>query len=159
MLFGMASCSSPSEQTEESTNQSEGIEEVVELEKYGDESISPEGAIEASQLLAMLDGKDSVEVKVKGTINSCCQKKGCWMDMEIAEGENMTVRFKDYSFFVPMNSAGREAIIEGVAKIDTQSVDWLRHKAEDAGKSDEEIAAITEPELKVSFLASGVILE
>jgi hypothetical protein len=58
-----------------------------------------------------------------------------------------------------MNSAGREAIIEGVAKIDTQSVDWLRHKAEDAGKSDEEIAAITEPELKVSFLASGVILE
>lgn len=158
LFLGLFACSSPEASTEVEGNETEAVE-VAELEKYGDENITPDGAIEASELMAALAGKDSVEIKVKGTINACCQKKGCWMDMELADGENMTVRFKDYGFFVPMNSAGRAAIIEGVARLDTQSVDWLRHKAEDAGKSAEEIAAITEPEVKVSFLASGVILE
>jgi hypothetical protein len=81
------------------------------------------------------------------------------MDMDLSEDQSMTVRFKDYGFFVPMNSAGRTAVIEGVAKVDTQSVDWLRHKAEDAGQSEEEIAAITEPIVSVTFMADGVILE
>lgn len=158
LFLGLFACSSPEASSEVENQDAEAVE-VAELEKYGDERITPDGAIDASELMAALSGKDSVEIKVKGTINACCQKKGCWMDMELADGENMTVRFKDYGFFVPMNSAGRAAIIEGVARLDTQSVDWLRHKAEDAGKSAEEIAAITEPEIKVSFLASGVILE
>ncbi len=158
LFLGLFACSSPEASSEVENQDAEAVE-VAELEKYGDESITPDGAIDASELMAALSGKDSVEIKVKGTINACCQKNGCWMDMELADGENMTVRFKDYGFFVPMNSAGRAAIIEGVARLDTQSVDWLRHKAEDAGKSAEEKAAITEPEIKVSFLASGVILE
>ena len=43
--------------------------------------------------------------------------------------------------------------------VETQTVDWLKHKAEDAGKSQEEIDAITEPEVKVSFMADGVIIK
>ena len=34
----------------------------------------------------------------------------------------------------------------------------LKHYAEDDGQSEEEIAAITEPETKYLFMASGVIL-
>lgn len=129
------------------------------LEVYGDSSMTPDNALEVGDLLAYMEGKDSVNVKLRGVINACCQKKGCWMDMDLSEDQSMTVRFKDYGFFVPMNSAGRTAVIEGVAKVDTQGVDWLRHKAEDAGRSEEEIAAITEPIVSVTFTADGVILE
>lgn len=141
-------------QTEETT-----AEETAAFEVYGDSLMTAEGAVEAGELMALLEGKDSLKVKVRGTINECCQKKGCWMDVDLGNGESMTVRFKDYGFFVPMNSAGRTAVMEGVATIKTEDVAWLQHKAKDAGKSEEEIAAITEPEVSVSFLASGVILE
>jgi len=38
-------------------------------------------------------------------------------------------------------------------------VDARRHYAEDAGASEEEIAAIVEPELKLAFMATGVMIE
>ena len=81
------------------------------------------------------------------------------MDVDLGNGESMVVKFKDYGFFVPKNSSGSTAVLEGVAKVETQTVDWLKHKAEDAGKSQEEIDAITEPEVKVSFMADGVIIK
>ena len=146
--------------SEKSGNTEEIIDEVPEtLEIYGDSSISLEGAISTSEMLAMLDGRDSAEVLVSADILEICQKKGCWMDVDLGDNKFMTVRFKDYGFFVPMNAQGRLATMRGVAKVDTQSVDWLRHKAFDAGKSQEEIDAITEPVVKVSFLANGVILQ
>ena len=81
------------------------------------------------------------------------------MDVDLGNGESMVVKFKDYGFFVPKNSSGSTAVLEGVAKVETQTVDWLKHKAEDACKSQEEIDAITEPEVKVSFMADGVIIK
>jgi len=150
----ISSCGQKKEVVEEET-----VVEVVELEMYGDSTMTPDGAINASELVAAMNGQDSIMVKVKGEIQECCQKKGCWMDIDLGDGKSMTVRFKDYGFFVPMNSAGRMAILDGMAKVDTQSVDWLRHKAMDAGSSDDEIAAITEPEVSLTFLAKGVILE
>lgn len=139
--------------------ESETAEEAVTYEVYGDSTITPEGAVDASELLAMLEGVDSIEAKVTGEVLGVCKKKGCWMDVDLGDGKNMTVRFKDYGFFVPLNSEGRKATINGIAKVDTQSIDWLRHKAHDAGKSQEEIDAITEPIVKITFLADGVIME
>jgi hypothetical protein len=69
------------------------------------------------------------------------------------------VTFKDYGFFVPLESGGKTALMKGIAYYDTISVEMLKHYAEDAGKSEEEIALITEPELAISFEASGVKLK
>ena len=128
-------------------------------EIYGDSGIRSKGAIESTELMPMLAGKDSLNVTVRGKVTEVCQKKGCWMDMDLGSGKSMTVRFKDYGFFVPMNGAGRTAVIQGVAKVKTDDVNWLRHKAEDAGATAEEIAKITEPVQSVSFVATGVIFE
>ncbi|MCC5915769.1 MAG: DUF4920 domain-containing protein [Cryomorphaceae bacterium] len=133
--------------------------DTIALEVYGDSSMTMDGAIPASNLIAMLAENDSVQAKVTGEILGVCKKKGCWMDIDLGNGQNMTVRFKDYGFFVPLNADGRTATVNGIAKVDTQSVEWLKHKAFDAGKSQEEIDAINEPTVKVSFLADGVILE
>jgi hypothetical protein len=69
------------------------------------------------------------------------------------------VTFKDYAFFIPLDSKGKTATIEGYAKKELIPVDLLKHYAEDENKSQEEIDAITEPELTYTFEAAGVIIE
>lgn len=81
------------------------------------------------------------------------------MKVPISETEEMLVRFKDYGFFVPMDSEGKEIVMEGKVKKEIIPVAQLRHYAEDAGKSKEEIEKITEDEVKISFMATGVVIK
>ena len=127
---------------------------------FGDKNTTEEGKINGQELLVALSENDSVQVKVEATINSICQKKGCWMYVDLNEETEMLVRFKDYGFFVPMDASGNTAIIEGMAKVDTLSVEWLKHLKEDANAPQEEIDAITEPQIMYSMAeATGVIIK
>ena len=81
------------------------------------------------------------------------------MRLDIAGEEQVFVKFKDYGFFVPTDTDGGEAIVEGKAYLEEVSVDELRHMAKDRGKSEEEIAAITEPQRELRFMADGVLLK
>jgi hypothetical protein len=83
---------------------------------------------------------------------------GCWMDLAMDDDEIIHVTFKDDSFLLPKDAAGKTAIIEGVATYEEIPVDMLKHMAEDEGKTQEEIDAITEPKLEYTFVAKGVIL-
>ena len=100
---------------------------------------------------------DSVQLKVKGKIIDVCSKKGCWMTIELPNKQELMVRFKDYGFFVPLDSSG-EAIINGLAYINNTSVDELRHFAKDAGASINDIESIVEPKITYNFEADGVLL-
>ena len=112
------------------------------------------------QQLSNIDfNNKSVQTKLEGEIISTCPKKGCWIEMKI-DDKDIFVKFKDYGFFVPKyGMEGKKAIIQGLASIDTVSVKDLKHYAEDAGKSKSEIEKITSPEIKISFLAEGVIIK
>src|SRR6056297_538555 len=125
---------------------------------YFGEKISPKKAMKFKKLYKKMKKTDGMnDVKVRGTVTSVCQAKGCWMT--IAEDDKeMFVKFKDYGFFMPKDIDGREVIMEGTAYREVVSVDELRHLTEDAGKSEEEIAKITEPKEELQFLAHGVIL-
>lgn len=129
----------------------------VSYEYYGD-TITPDGAIPASQLIATVGDKPMMNLKVEGKIESCCQKKGCWTEVFVNDSETVHVTFKDYGFFVPKDAGGKTIIMEGVAKYDTTNVEMLKHLASDAGKSQAEIDKITEPEYELVFEASGVII-
>ena len=72
--------------------------------------------------------------------------------------QSVFVKFKDYGFFMPLDLAGSEVIVQGKAYKEVTSVDELRHYAEDEGLSAEEIAKITEPEEELKFMADGVII-
>ena len=112
------------------------------------------------QQLSNIDfNKKSVQTKLEGEIISTCPKKGCWIEMKI-DDKDVFVKFKDYGFFVPKyGMEGKKAIIQGLASIDTVSIRDLKHYAEDAGKSKSEIEKIISPEIKISFLAEGVIIK
>lgn len=105
-----------------------------------------------------LKAGDTVNAKMKGEIIEVCSKKGCWMTLDMGNDDKVMVRFKDYGFFMPLNAEG-EVVVNGKAFVTETSVDELRHYAEDAGKSEEEIAAITEPKFEYRFEADGVLLK
>ena len=102
---------------------------------------------------------DSITVQFQSNIKAVCKKKGCWMKMELAGDDESFVKFKDYGFFVPLNADNSDAIVNGKAFVDVESVESLRHYAKDAGKSAAEIAQITKPEVTYSFLADGVYIK
>lgn len=98
------------------------------------------------------------DMKVIGTVTSVCQSKGCFMYLELPNGETMFVNFKDYEFFMPKDLAGKKVVIDGFAERKETSVEDLKHFAEDAKKSAEEIAKITKPKKEIVFEAKGVVI-
>jgi hypothetical protein len=133
----------------------------VEGDIFGEGVAHPDKAVGFTEVMQQLDQADSVQVVLKGKVTEVCQAKGCWMnivDPVSGSEEAMFVQFKDYGFFVPKDIAGREVLLEGKAYKEETSVEELRHYAEDAGQSEEEIAQITEPVMEKKFLASGVVL-
>ncbi|MBT8393894.1 MAG: DUF4920 domain-containing protein [Flavobacteriaceae bacterium] len=136
------------------------IQKEVTYESIGKEIVAID-AIEASSMVQHYEGMkvgDSVDSKILGTVKEVCQAKGCWMKVKLDESNEVMVKFKDYGFFVPKDIAGKEIIINGKAFVTEVPVDEQRHYAEDAGKSEEQIAAITQPKKTYSFEADGVLL-
>jgi len=97
--------------------------------------------------------------KVEGEIIDVCPKKGCWMNVKVAE-DTLFVKFKDYGFFVPTDGVqGKKVYMSGEIFKDTISVARLRHYAEDAKKPESEIMSITEPEFMLNMIADGVAIK
>ena len=61
---------------------------------------------------------DGKTVAVEAKVRKACEKKGCWMELAGTDkGPGVRVTFKDYGFFVPLDSAGSTAKVEGVVKV------------------------------------------
>ncbi len=159
IAISLFACGNPTSTENNSSEETTATETPAEnQEQFFGEKINNDGSIAYGEMMSQMTGKDSLETKVRGTVSAVCQVKGCWMTIADQSGQEMRVRFKDYGFFMPKDIAGREVVFSGKAYREVTSVEDLRHYAEDDGKSAEEIAAITEPEEEINFLASGVIL-
>ena len=124
--------------------------------------ISNEGALDSKVMLEKfksMKAGDTINVKFASKIDEVCSKKGCWMKLDLTDGTQTMVRFKDYGFFMPLDSKDREVIVNGKAYVTETSVADLKHYAEDAGKTKEEIAKITMPKLEFAFEADGVLMK
>lgn len=133
----------------------------VAYASYG-EKITDENVITkelAAQKFNTLKEGDTINLKFASSINEVCKTKGCWMKLDLGNSQESMVRFKDYGFFVPLDADNKEVIVNGKAFVTKVSVDELKHYAKDGGKSEEEIAAITEPELTYAFEADGVLMK
>lgn len=126
---------------------------------YG-EKITADGAVSLQDVATKLNagGTDAVDLKVKAKVVDVCSKKGCWITLELANGETAMVKMKDYGFFVPLAAKGKTVVIDGNISTKTTSVAELKHYAEDAKKSKEEIDAITEPKKEVRVMAKGIVV-
>lgn len=141
---------------QQSPNEVAGLPENIK--SYG-EVIEATDIMSGEELMVSLADADSVACTFSGTIEETCIKKGCWMTLDTGMEDDMRVRFKDYGFFVPKEGqSGKRTVMRGMAYKSVTSVADLQHYAEDAGKSAEEIAEITEAEVSISFLADGVLI-
>jgi len=126
-------------------------------ETYGNFEKS-EKKYKIENLKSVKDG-DVVQGYFQGEVEEVCSKKGCWIKLKLKNGETATIKMKDYAFFVPSALVGKKVIINGEASLKTVSVAELQHIAEDAGKSKEEIAKITEAEETISIMANGIMVK
>lgn len=116
-----------------------------------------EGSVNADELSTVMVDKSTAEVKVKGKVVEVCKAEGCWLIMETANGP-MMIKMKDHSFMVPLALNGKTIVAQGTATFKETSVDMLRHYAEDAGKTKDEIAAIKEPKKEITMDATGILV-
>lgn len=136
------------------------IKEVL-YTSFGDE-ISEDKAITSQEMFTKFENLklgDTINTKFVSEIKELCSKKGCWMKLSLSKESETMVRFKDYSFFMPLDAQGKEVVLTGKAFLKITTVAELQHYAEDAGKSKEEIAQITAAKKEFAFEANGVLLK
>lgn len=113
---------------------------------------------EAMKLSAAIErlavGDTQLIAKVSGNITEVCQKKGCFM--VLTQGEyHARVKFKDYGFFVPKDSAGKKSVIYGELISATLTAEQANHFESDADRVGSFSDSITE----YSIVASAVLIE
>ncbi len=116
------------------------------------------GELVSADLLSTRMEKDKYVGKITGKVVEVCQEKGCWMKLQKSDGASLTVKFKDYKFFMPKDIVGKEVVLEGQAIVKDVSVEQLKYLAKDAGKSEGEIEKIKEPKREIQFIAAGVLV-
>lgn len=76
-------------------------------------------------------------ITVEGEVRRACSKKGCWMELAAGPGEDQPscrVTFKDYSFFVPTDSAGAKARAQGQLKVKRVEAPSVNHLEAEGAK-------------------------
>ena len=91
------------------------------------------------------------EVLVETRIAKVCQKKGCFF---VAQEGPATVRvsFKDYGFFIPTDSGGKNVVLLGTFSRKSVSKEQAEHYAADLG----ETTASAPEKFEYSIVASAV---
>jgi len=121
--------------------------------------ISDGAGAELSDILKSPERFAGKNLVVSGHVRRACTRMGCWM--ELAAGTDPAtpacrVTFHGHGFFVPKDSAGSEARVEGRLEVVTVSPAHAAHLEEEGaripGKSDDGSAR------EVRLLASGVEL-
>jgi hypothetical protein len=127
---------------------------------YGPVKVEVAEAVNLTMMLKTFESQNEpMEFTFSAPINQVCMKAGCWVNIDKGNGETFMVRFKDH-FTIPIDTEiGTNAYFHGTAYWDEVSVEMLKHFAEDAGKSADEIAKISEPQHVMSFEADGIVLE
>lgn len=154
LLVTLQSC----KDTPKTIEEKEVQENAYSLKGEAFDAKTPKSAEDMAALYNSMETNDTIVVAFEAKVNAVCQNKGCWMKLDMPNSETAMVKFKDYGFFMPKDIAEDTVVVHGKAFIQEVSVDEQRHYAEDAGKTKEEVEAITEPKRTYSFLADGVLV-
>ncbi len=94
-------------------------------------------------------------MKTEGVVSAVCQGSGCWMTLKSGD-TSVRVTFKNYGFFVPIDSAGATAVLEGVFSVKTIPEATAKHYAGETPRGNPE--AVKGDQKELSLAASGVEL-
>ncbi len=161
-LIFFAGCNSNNQQNHEGHNHADmnsSVDKVLPASGNFGQEITKENALAVNDALRQITVDTTFELKLTGTISEVCQHSGCWLTIKLEDGEELMVNMLDHAYEVPKDAAGKSVWAQGTAIRELIPVEMLKHYAADAGKSQEEIDAITQPEWKYTLDAKGVIIE
>jgi len=98
--------------------------------------------VDFDKLLASPDDYSESWLETRGIVRASCQIRGCWMEVRSLNdvaGKAVTVRFKDYGFFVPLDARGAEARFQGVFKLTTYSPAQVMELEHEGGSFDSKL--------------------
>lgn len=95
------------------------------------------------------------EILTRGIISEVCQNKGCWMVVDDG-GEHIRVEFKDYKFFIPWDSEGKEVMLQGTPTQKTISDKAAEHMASEMKHPPVKPGDVKKEQTLTVFIASGV---
>lgn len=121
--------------------------------------IAPGPELSLADVLASPERFKDQPITVEGHVRSACTRRGCWM--EVAEGADpklvgCRVTFKDYGFFVPTDSAGSTAKVQGTLGVNTLPPERVAHLESEGGQFPNKNADGSVNELRL--VATGVEL-
>ena len=98
-------------------------------------------------------------VLVEGVVVRSCKSEGCWAEVaENKDSKSIRIKMKDHQFFIPLQSAGATARVEGTVQVKTLSKEQVDHMINDDGaKFPNRNADGTVTE--ISFEATGIELK
>ena len=118
-----AACSHPERAAQAPSKETGGV--IVRGEK-----IDGKATVALAELLKSPSLHDGKTVLVEGAVRKACERKGCWMELASSvqdKGPGVRVTFKDYGFFVPVDSAGARAKVKGQVKLAELSEETAKH--------------------------------
>lgn len=116
--------------------------------------------VELSALLENPSAQSSQPVRVEGMVRKACTRRGCWLELATAMADaapGCRVVMKDHAFFVPTDSAGSRARVEGYVETNTVPSAMVAHMESEGGRFPNKNPDGSATELRI--LASGVELQ
>ena len=141
----------------------EGVVMVNGLQFFGNNEFELTEWLSVDEMYTTVMETGTFEGLVKAEISEVCKKMGCWITVLREDGSTIRVIFRNH-FVIPTDTpSGYEVIMNGVAKVDTTSVELQKHFLDDAKDSGEEVSqadydAITEELIEVSFDCDGLLV-
>lgn len=130
---------------------SEPLEVGENYEVFGSAIPDAGEALALGELVSNSDQYLDNDVLVTTRIAKVCQKKGCFF---VAQDGAATARitFKDYGFFIPTDSGGKQATLYGTFTRKPVSAEQAEHYAKDLGED----VSLPADAYEYSLVATGV---
>jgi Domain of unknown function (DUF4920) len=96
---------------------------------------------------------------IEGIVVRSCKMEGCWAEVaENKDSKSVRITMKDHAFFIPLQSAGSLARVEGKVSLKTLTKEQVEHLVKEDGAKFDNVnmdGTVTE----VSFEATGIELK
>lgn len=98
-------------------------------------------------------------VRIEGVVVRSCKNEGCWAEVaENKDSKSIRINMKGHAFFIPLQSAGALARVEGTVMVKTISKEKVDHMIKDDGAKFEKLNSDGTAN-EVSFEATGIELK
>jgi len=122
-------------------------------------AITPGHEVELAKVLASPRDFEGKTVTVAGDVRRVCKKMGCWMELSTDKSDaapGCRVFFGAHQFFVPKDSDGSQARVQGEVQVKQVQADFVEHLEQEGASFKAKNADGTADEVRL--VATGVEL-